>query len=134
MSERKSRDEIINDIVSKIEYYPHEYLRLKNAVSIGYDAREPEIKELQSELSTHIDMLERTSKECMKLQEKLSVARAALENIAKGTHEEFPTCMIGKNGFDYGPPRTGGWEGWARELRACNIEIAREALEKIKVT
>lgn len=68
------------------------------------------------------------------LQEKLSVARAALENIAKGTHEEFPTCMIGKNGFDYGPPRTGGWEGWARELRACNIEIAREALEKIKVT
>lgn len=113
MSERKSRDELArefllaeSDVRSNVFYVHHDFLA-------GYDAREPEIKELQ---------------------EKLSVARAALENIAKGTHEEFPTCMIGKNGFDYGPPRTGGWEGWARELRACNIEIAREALEKIKVT
>lgn len=52
----------------------------------------------------------------------------ALKRIADGTHDENPTCMSLPTG-EFGPPRTNGWEGWAREIAQVHREIARAALE-----
>lgn len=62
--------------------------------------------------------------------QRVEAMERALRRIAKGTHEDHPTCMGLPNG-EFGPPRTGGWEGWAREIAETHKQIAREALDEI---
>jgi hypothetical protein len=64
----------------------------------------------------------------LKILDRLERFEEALNQIARGTHEEHPTCITIETGFEFGPPRTGGWEGWAREIRSENMKIARAAL------
>lgn len=70
--------------------------------------------------------------ELLDTKAKLAIAVEALERIARGTHEEHPTCMLNEKPENFGPPRTGGWEGWAREMREINIQLASKALAKIE--
>lgn len=71
--------------------------------------------------------------ECMR--KRMERLEEALKRIAAGTHEEHPTCCaIPKSNWafhhiEFGPPATGGWEGWARDIDATHKMIAREALD-----
>ncbi len=67
------------------------------------------------------------------LERKLERASDALKIIFRGTHEEHPTCML-IDGKNFGPPRTGGWEGWAKEIDHLHRKIAGEALSEIEGT
>jgi hypothetical protein len=72
------------------------------------------------------------------MKRKLEIAREYFQKLEKGTHEEYPTCRhlehkVGSSTFtEHGPPRTNGWEGWAKEIQETSKQIAREALEKLK--
>jgi hypothetical protein len=72
----------------------------------------------------------------LRLERENTTLREALIDISiRGSgHEDNPTCMTctGPFGNQYGPPRTGGWEGWAREIQQSVRAKAQAALDRVE--
>ncbi len=96
-----------------------------------------EINALKSQRDVTKEANEGWAKRCTALEAELAdlrkrgeFLREALERIKKGTHDPTPTCMSMKTpfGVEFGPPRTGGWQGYVTEIIETHAEIARAAL------
>lgn len=106
------------------------------ATAKAYDAGRREHDEENERLYLK---LEATRIDLDALKAQAARMREALEELTGDMKQDLtPTCMaikrtIGEREFyEFGPPRTDGWQGWFDEYKASVQKRAREALAAIR--